>query len=240
MTRKALVISVLVLCLGRYLAVADVLIDTTGGWPGTTIGPFGVAPSGDEVFGQTVTAPPSDPELYSFTFYMQLPTTVVFRGEVYAWGGTKASGSDLWEGGPLHTTNTGLEEFQFDTGGLALTGGQQYVLFVTTAKDGGSGAGAVGFTGLDTYGGGNFVYFGGSSTPADWTTTNWDYDAWGADDLAFKARFGQPGEGQVPEPGTMALLLMGLPMGLLWRGKRVEKTASARPIFPRFPVFARG
>jgi hypothetical protein len=66
------------------LANPDTTIDTFQSWDGAQrADSFGV--SALATYGQTVTVPTNgDQVLTSFTFYMQLPATVAFRGEVYA------------------------------------------------------------------------------------------------------------------------------------------------------------
>ncbi len=89
--------------------------------------------------GQVVTVPSEDPVLDSFTFYIKSfgsPSTIVLRGEVYAWDGTKATGPNRWEG-PQRTLTppSTFQEVTFNTGGVQLAAGQQYVLFASVSKD---------------------------------------------------------------------------------------------------------
>jgi hypothetical protein len=205
-TRKAIVVSLLALCLGCCLALADTIIDTTPSWDGTSgIGVYGDSPW-TPTCGQTVTVPLTDTVLKSYTFQMWLDPTVIFRGEVYAWDGAEATGSGLWESLPMHTSaNLAFEPVSFNTGGLPLAAGQQYVLFATTSEDPGSGHGLWGFTFADVYSGGGFAFL--NADASHWTTGAWTQYV--GNDLAFRADFGPAGP-QVPEPGTMALLVMGI------------------------------
>jgi hypothetical protein len=190
---------------------------------------------GTATFGQTVTVPAGDTSLDSFTFYVRLPTGLVFRGEVYAWQATPpsascldpsacghATGTALWESGATQTTcNTpsppgpppcnkfGFEPITFNTGGIPVTPGAQYVLFATISKDyaangppptGGKGTGAWGFIPFsngnptnsgNAYQAGGLVFLNNGNDTSQWTTTT----TWGNEDgidFAFKASFSSP------------------------------------------------
>ncbi len=163
-------------------------IDTTPSWDGSnTVAYFGHPNTA--TYGQTITAPAGGAVLTDFTFYMKVPSTCVFRGEVYAWDGTKATGSALWEGPPIATNDAAFNPVTFNTGGVALSGGQQYVLFASVSRDSGSGQGPWGYTGSNVYSGGHFVFINNGMDPSQWTTINWTtlYPTNG--DLAFKADF---------------------------------------------------
>jgi hypothetical protein len=203
----------LVLFLGSYLAVADTVFDTFAVWDGSVyMNPFGHS-SNTSTYGQAITAPLTDSVLKTFTFYMEQDTAIVFRGEVYAWDGAEATGPNLWESGPMSTTNPNIfEPIEFDTGGLALTGGQDYVMFASVDKDPGSAGG--GHWGwmlrTQTYPGSYSTWFDDGDNASLWTTQAWDgTNVFPGSQFAFKADFGPAGP-QVPEPGTMALLAMGL------------------------------
>ncbi len=170
-------------------------LDTIAAWNGSGEGvvPFGVPNTA--TYGQTITATAGESLLSSFSFEMDLPSAVVFRGEVYAWNGTEAVGPDLYESAPTSTDGSGT--FQLITfnipNGVALTVGQQYVLFASTAKDqAGVTPGTAGSWGLvptDPYTAGNFVYLNdGPDGGAGWTTSAWG--SFGAYDLAFHVTFG--------------------------------------------------
>jgi hypothetical protein len=192
--------------------------------------------------------PATDTRLDSFTFYVDLPTTLTFRGEVYRWDPTSGNhdpaGSPPTSGnatcplgpgptclappaavdksGPMHTTSYDstagtYEPITFNTGGIALTPGAQYVLFFTISKDYAANAptagipGFVAFTPTDTYSTGDWVYInncGPGCPPTDsggntslWTdpTNPWflgvnysNYPLLNASDLAFTASFSPP------------------------------------------------
>jgi hypothetical protein len=161
-----------------------------------------------------VTVPFTDTKLDSFTFYLDLPTNLTFRGEVYAWtpGTTdpnnpyavgSATGPALWESGPMQTASFGncnnMHAFTFNTGGINLTANTQYVLFITTSRDpanaGITATGCLGVTGAnDTYSGGDWVYQDDIGSPNNWTTLGWTHPAlfptaFYQDDLGFTATF---------------------------------------------------
>jgi hypothetical protein len=178
------------LLLAAGAALADTVIDTTPQANGVDVTrPFGYPNTA--TYGQLITAPADDTQLDSFTFFISMSGTVVVRGELYAWDGQKATGPNLFESAPRTISNTsGFEEVTFDTGGVQLVAGQQYVLFATISKDyaasDGSGAWEAVFSG-DPYPGGNFVYMNNGSSFDQLFT-----EAWGQIpeiDSAFKAVF---------------------------------------------------
>ena len=72
---------------GLRHATAGTMIDTTSSWDGSNfIGGFGYPNTA--TYGQTVTTPNGDTVLDSFSFEMDLPANLLFRGEVYAWNGS--------------------------------------------------------------------------------------------------------------------------------------------------------
>jgi uncharacterized repeat protein (TIGR01451 family) len=173
-------------------AHADTLIDTTPSWDGGLgIGSFGIPAYA--TIGQVITVPANDVILDSFTFYPDLPATLAFQGEVYAWDGTMASGPNLFESVPMATAGTGYEAVTFDTGGVRLQAGQQYVLFVSCSRlfDGHTGTGFLGYTSADAYGGGSVFFLNNGSDTSAWTISTWIPDAFGGD-LAFQAHFISP------------------------------------------------
>jgi len=199
-------------------ALAATTIGNISSWNGSVASGFGVAGAPNyytPTYGQTVTVPSTDTVLDSFTFYVDLPTNLFFRGEVYAWDPTtsdpnnfamgNATGMALYASGQMHTTSYGSgfapQAITFTIpGGLPLTAGMQYVLFFTTSVDFTANAGItttsfVGYTSTDTYSGGNWVYVDDSGDPSQWTTKVWTQPALffpGQDDLAFQASFSSP------------------------------------------------
>lgn len=211
----------IILALGTALlaasAQAQMTIDTTPFWNGTdNVSPFGLPYTA--TYGQTISAPLSDPYLTSFSFEMNLPATVLFQGYVYAWNGAEASGTALYTSGLTSTAGTGFQEITFDTGTLSLTPGSSYVLFASvSANPTSTGTGSWGQPGnTDVYSGGAFVYLDNGTNPSEWTTTPWTQNFLGTGgDLAFKATFAP-----TPEPSVLALAgLAGLSLLFLRRRK---------------------
>jgi hypothetical protein len=201
-------------------ALATTPISNTPPWDGHSVASgFGVTGAPNyytPTYGQTVTVPLTDTKLDSFTFYVDLPTNLLFRGEVYAWDPNtldpansfamgSATGPALYASGQMHTTSYGSgfapQPITFNIpGGLPLTAGAQYVLFFTTSMDAAANAGItavgfVGYTSTDTYMGGDWVYIDDGGDPNQWTTKGWWHPALffpGQDDLAFQASFSSP------------------------------------------------
>ena len=207
-------------------ALASTTIGNNPPWDGhTVLNGFGVSGAPNyftPTYGQTVTVPATDTNLDSFTFYADLPTNLLFRGEVYAWDPTtldpsnpyamgSATGPALYESGQMHTTSydsgSAPQPITFNIpGGLPLTAGAQYVLFFTTSRDYAANAAAnitdtgfVGYTATDTYSGGDLVYVDDGGDPNNWTTLAWTHPAalgcppcFKQDDLAFTAIFSSP------------------------------------------------
>jgi hypothetical protein len=191
-------------------ALANTTIGNTPPWTSGVTNGFGwYGPPYYQVptIGETVTVPATDTVLDSFTFYVDLPTALVFRGEVYAWDSTDpanqhATGSALYESGPMSTTsyNFGFspQPITFNTGGINLTANTQYILFITTARDTPSPIpynneyGFYGTTQTDTYTGGDFWQLPGTNDPGAWTTTPWFSGTSYIADLGFQASFSSP------------------------------------------------
>ena len=198
----------MLLALSAGEAFAFTQIDTMTGWNGTdTIQPFGIANTA--TYGQVVTAPPGETTLSSFSFEMNIPATVAFRGEVYAWDGvnSRASGAALYESAPMQTAGTGFQVITFTIpAGVPVVPGQQYVIFATNTRDqaGHSGSGPWAARYTDVYPGGTFVYLNNGTDPTQWTTVPWS--AFSSFDGAFRATFG--GAAPVPTPPLSEYTMM--------------------------------
>ena len=184
------------------LAYADTIIDTIPSWIGIGVNPFGSPDT--ETYGQTITVPLTDPVLLSWTFYMKQSPSIHFRGEVYAWNGFMATGPNLFESAVMTTTaSDAYQPITFNTGGLALTPGDIYVLFASSSNDAQSGgAGTWEIVPGNSYTGGAFRYLNNGADATQWTTNFWSKSE--IYDLAFKADFDSPAA--VPEPSARILL----------------------------------
>jgi hypothetical protein len=170
-------------------------INTFPAWDGSSIvQPFGCPDT--TTYGETITVPAGKTTLKKFTFTWQNLETgsMVVRAEVYAWDGTKATGSSLYEKKKkISFPDSNFHNVTFKSKGIPVTAGSQYVLFTSIDKDyekctGDSGGYLVGWglvTTGDPYTGGGFVYQNNSGNEANWTTVPWS--SFGTEDVAFKA-----------------------------------------------------
>lgn len=168
-------------------------IDTYPSWDGShDFRHWGYGPS-SPTFGQTITAP-AESRLSGFTFSLKLnffdPSR--FQAAVYQWDSatSRATGPALFTSAVMTSPNTSsFTPVAINTGGIVLTPGQQYVLFLTTA--GVTQTGASSYTGFaatmgNPYAGGAAVWQM-STGVADLTGAGWNVNA---HDFAFLALFG--------------------------------------------------
>ncbi|MBW4675069.1 MAG: PEP-CTERM sorting domain-containing protein [Desmonostoc geniculatum HA4340-LM1] len=210
-------------------AQAQTVIDTTPSWNGTDF----FRPFGEEntaTYGQTFTVG-SDNVLNDFTFFLNdfdgQPDVVDFAAYVAEWDGFKATGPILYQSAPQSTTNApGFEQFTFDTGGISLTSGKQYVAFLSASNffDGTTGLAGLGATGLQSvYSGGDFVFYNNGSDFSLLTQNTWDDIGSGSyGDSAFKVSFSQA-TASVPEPTTMLGILAFGVFGISSFNKRKQQ-----------------
>ncbi|MBT1062768.1 PEP-CTERM sorting domain-containing protein [Bowmanella sp. Y26] len=207
------------------------LIDTTTGWDGvSSVGVFGEMSTA--TYGQTFLVNGPDTQLDSWTFYIDdyvNPDFVDFAFYIMDWDSatTRATGSILYQSAAVSTTNNGgfdgMEAITFNTGGLNLVSGNDYIAFISTSElfDGSSGTSEIGSLLDETaYVDGGFFWQDNHSSAGTWDTEAWFHRSPGSDfgDLAFTASFSSA---SVPEPGGFALLGLGL-AGLVLSRKRKE------------------
>ncbi len=126
--KKAILLSaVLLLALSSF---ADTTINNFTGYNDGWF-PFGDPNNATQTYGEIFTAPSGgDTSLASFSFYTGDP---FFTGDIIAgayiatWTGTHA-GKLLYDSGEFDYDNAGNEELTFNTGGLSVTPGAQYIM----------------------------------------------------------------------------------------------------------------
>lgn len=202
-------------------------IDTTGSAFLTNIGPFGEPNTA--TYGQTFTVG-TDNQLNSFSLWLTGSVTapIDFAGYIYKWDGLKATGPNLYSSGVQHFLGSSTpQEFAFSTGGINLTSGDKYVAFLNSSNffDGINSYALMPLVAGSTYTNGTYVFYNNGNNFSALTSINWDYpghDTQGYEAF-FKADFSEA-SAPVPEPGTMALLGLGM-AGLAFYGKRRQKKA---------------
>ena len=219
-----------IMVLGLFVSsAANATVISAGG--GSFVQSFGKGSGTDDTqtYGQSITVP-TDNVLDSFSFWLGKTSTTFpaptnpslsFMAYVYEWNGTMATGSALYTSG-VYTHNAAPDspfiEYTFNTGGLSLTTGDTYALFLSTSGLTGDGHIQWESATADEYLGGNFIFLNNGEDITKFTT-----DPWGsgiASDLHFEAVFS--GSTTVPEPATLALLSLGLAGLGINRRKRVS------------------
>ena len=167
-------------------------ISTYGSWDGSTeVVDFGCPDT--TTYGTIITIPKGQTHLGKFHFsWVNLNSgSMVVRGEVYAWDGTKATGSALYESKPKTISfSDGLfHKVGFRPTLVPVTPGAQYVIFASIDKDYEKCTNSYemgwGYIGSDVYPGGGFVYQNNAGDENQWTATPWN--TFGGADIAFKA-----------------------------------------------------
>lgn len=192
--------------------IAATTIDTTQPYTDSW-SPFGS--QGTSAYGQTFTAG-ADNILDSFSLFLTGSTSnpVDFRAFIYAWDGSKATGPQLFASSLQSFLGSFAEnpvEFIFNTGGISLTPGSQYVAFLFADKSGPQGSASMPFAGSfgsEQLPGGSFVFFNSDGSFDLLTSGSWDKSG-GSDDVWFKASFSAESVGAVPEPATWIMFLAG-------------------------------
>ncbi|MDB9437692.1 hypothetical protein PN450_13015 [Dolichospermum lemmermannii CS-548] len=207
-------------------AQAITLIDTTPSWDGSSnITSFG----GTATYGQTVTTPAVDNVLNSFSFILGdtwSGTPITFKGYVSQWDGSKATGPILYSSGDKTYSGGGFQTYDFNTGSLALTPGQQYVLFLNASSSFAT-SGATGQALIDnsqTYSGGKFVFSNNDADFGALTTTDWDSVGFDFGDSAFTASFSSSPVSVPWETDALPVVGSTILFGLgLWSKRKFEK-----------------
>lgn len=175
-------------------AAHEPTLNTRPAWDGAQyVWEFGCADTA--TYGQVITVPEGKTRLTKFNFYLSdqgRSGSMVVRGEVYAWDGSKATGDSLWESHP-RTVDYGDKAYhrkQFRPHGVVhLQAQQQYVIFLSISKDYDQCTNSYqlnwGAVDDDTYPDGTFVFINNGGRASQWTTRDWTTN-WGYD-LAFKA-----------------------------------------------------
>ncbi len=188
------------------------VIDTTAAWNSAgqpNISPFGQPETA--TYGQTFTATAAlGSKIDSFSFYLSnvASSNTAFAAYIARWDGLKATGPILYSSASnwIPTGQAGFTKFSFNTGGVSLTAGQQYVAFLSASGLGANGntTTTMGFLANPAaYTGGAFVFFNNSDF-SQLTTTTWDNFLGNYGDAAFEASFSDQAAA-VSTPGSMSL-----------------------------------
>jgi len=203
MKRALLLSAVLLLAMSSF---ADTTINNFTGYNDGWF-PFGDPANATQTYGEIFTAPNNgDTSLASFSFYTGDPYysgNIIAGAYVATWTGTHA-GTLLYDSGQFTYDNAGNEELTFNTGGLAVTPGAQYIVFLSTTKFHGqsSGASYVSYGGTNQYLDG-FAYFNNYDFDSLFANS---WDAYGLQpDWAVDLEFNN-----APEPGSLLMLTTGM------------------------------
>lgn len=197
--------------LALFLAVATPavhaaeIIDNSGSVNGT-ISPFG-SPN-TATYGQTFVSPGQ--RLNSFSLFLTGGTPgadlLNFRGFIGTWTGDRL-GSVLWTSDIRTADQVGsLQEIAFNTGSINVMSGITYVAFLSISGLGSQQGGTFSMpTAPNSSIAGNFVFQNNGDNFASLSSAGWSIPSL---DAQFKASFDQVSA--VPEPGTWALMILGL------------------------------
>lgn len=185
---------------------------------------------GNSSFGQSIVAPDAVNSLDSFRFWLnphgdtQLwNPNIKFRAYVMRWdvAGERATGSVLWES----DTRTGTGQFDFATGGVQVTSGQSYILFLSTTavldQMQGNQYGVLMGYGFNDYTNGRFYSAFNGGDFGLLSSGAWNRDGGCSEcDAAFSASFSSREFVTTPEPSTYGLTAAGVIMVMALRRRR--------------------
>lgn len=206
MKKGLLLVALLMVCLGT--GFADTTYNNYHGFD-PFWHPLGFPDT--STYGETFTAPNNgDTNLSSFSFWMGGPAAdgnIILSAYIATWTGTNA-GTLLYSSSPISYDNTGEAKLTFNTGGLNLTPGGSYVMFLSISQSYGQSAGQSYIDAGDaTIPGGNFVYYNNGGDFNALFNNQWDTVGL-KPDWAVELNFN--GGGGVPEPGTLVMLGTGV------------------------------
>lgn len=162
-------------------------------------------PGSGQSYGQIFTAPSADAFLFDYSFRVGANVQFQFVSQVYAWGGSTATGPALFTSESVLTPLplNSLATYVFSPS-IPVIGGHQYIAFVTNQPDGIPFGGPLESSGTmalnqdDLYAAGQFAFnTGGNPATGPWSLTLGNADA------VFHATF-------VSEPATLVLFACGL------------------------------
>jgi hypothetical protein len=116
---------------------------------------------------------------WAFDIVFGQPGSMVVRGEVYQWDGTKATGNALWESKPITIAweDSTIHQVEFKTGPVPLQPNTQYVIFASIDKDFAQCTPgyllSYGFVPDNAYKGGTLVGLNSGGDYTQWTTQPW-------------------------------------------------------------------
>ena len=137
------------------------------------------------------------------------PGDIIAGAYIATWTGTKA-GLLVYDSGQFTYDNAGNETLSFNTGGVVVHPGEQYIVFLSTSKFHGKSEGSTYFSAGDPNGNLNgFAYYNNAGSFDALFSTDWEESGL-SPDLAVNLEFAS-----VPEPGSLVLTGTGV---LSWVG----------------------